>query len=98
MVDNPDKLIGRDNYTAKNWFKGGENHRLVDGIKGHGDKKWITRDDRVEGWVMECDIKDIMKLTECPGVIHIENYADEYKQLDGSDLPVIRLCEGYECE
>jgi hypothetical protein len=61
-VDNPKKLIN-DPKLAKTWYENGENHRLVDGLGNQGDKRWITRDEKVKLWVIDCTIQDIYDLS-----------------------------------
>lgn len=84
------KELKFNKHDRENWFKEGENHRISNNM--------ITRDRREKGWVMDCTIEDIKELSESFGQIRIESYADEYRQLDFSDLPVIRICQGYDCD
>lgn len=84
------KQMKHNKHDRENWYKEGENHRVSNGM--------ITRDHKEKGWVMNCTIEDIKELSESFGHIRVESYADEYRQLDFSDLPVIRICQGYECD
>lgn len=81
-VDNPLKLPHHV-PVRKTWYDEGENHRISGGM--------ITRDERELAWVMDCKIQDVMDI--CCGELTIENWDEEYKQLNGEDLPVIRLKE-----
>lgn len=83
-VDDPKKLT-HNQYDRENWYKQGENHRI--------SNKMITRDVKEMAWVMDCTIEDIKELSNSFGRIIIEGFVDEYQQLNGGDLPVIRLCE-----
>jgi hypothetical protein len=82
-VNDPQKLT-HNKYDRENWYKEGENHRIIDGE--------ITRDRKEKAWVMDCTIEDIKELTKAFGEIRIENWDNQYKQLNGEDLPIIRIC------